>query len=94
MTRRRVVLTSLAAALLMGSAALPASAGEVTGNGKDTAGPAHARSVCAFSGLNDEITDFEPTNVQNYGIFVHKLGYSFLPSPGEACNPTKGFVEP
>ena len=38
MTRRRMVLASLAVALLMGGAALPAAAGEVTGNGKDTAG--------------------------------------------------------
>jgi hypothetical protein len=28
--------------------------GEVTGNGKPTAGPAHANSICVFSGLNDD----------------------------------------
>ena len=33
--------------------AAPASAGEVTGNGKPTQGPAHANSICAFSGLED-----------------------------------------
>ncbi len=93
MTRRRMALASLAAALFLGGAAVPAAAGEVTGNGKDTAGPAHARSVCAFSGLNDEITEFEPTRVQNYGVFANKLGYDFLPSPGLACNPTSGFEE-
>ena len=31
-----------------------AFAGEVTGNGKPTAGPAHANSICVFSGLNDD----------------------------------------
>ncbi len=31
-----------------------AFAGEVTGNGKPTAGPAHANSICVFSGKNDD----------------------------------------
>ena len=30
-----------------------AFAGEITGNGKPTAGPAHANSICVFSGKND-----------------------------------------
>lgn len=95
MTRRgRVLLTSVVTALLLGGAAAPALAGEVTGKGKDTQGPAHARSVCAFSGLNDDPSDpFEPTRVQNYGVFKNVLGYDFLPSPGVACNPTSGFEE-
>ena len=92
-SRRRVLCTAVLTALLLGGAAAPAMAGEVTGQGKDTAGPAHARSVCAFSGLNDELSDFEPTRVQNYGVFKNVLGYDFLPSPGLACNPTKGFEE-
>jgi hypothetical protein len=33
-----------------------AFAGEVTGNGKPTAGPAHANSICVFSGKNDDPT--------------------------------------
>ncbi|HUQ43633.1 MAG TPA: hypothetical protein VM451_04375 [Candidatus Limnocylindria bacterium] len=32
----------------------PAFAGEVTGNGKPTAGPAHANSACVYSGKNDD----------------------------------------
>jgi len=38
--------------------AAPAAAGEVTGgpNPKDTSGPSHASSVCAFSGQEDGIT--------------------------------------
>jgi len=31
-----------------------AFAGEVTGNGKPTAGPANANSICVFSGKNDD----------------------------------------
>jgi hypothetical protein len=31
-----------------------AFAGEITGNGKATAGPAHANSICVFSGKNDD----------------------------------------
>jgi hypothetical protein len=30
--------------------------GEITGNGKPTAGPAHANSICIFSGQNDDQT--------------------------------------
>ena len=33
-----------------------AFAGEITGNGKPTAGPAHANSICVFSGKNDDPT--------------------------------------
>ncbi len=93
MSLKRVLATSATTALLVGALGSPALAGEVTGNGKPTQGPAHARSVCAYSGLNDEITDFEPTRVQNYGMFAKVLGYDFLPKPGDACNPTKGFEE-
>lgn len=93
MLLRRVIVSSATAALLVGALGGPALAGEVTGNGKDTQAPAHARSICSFSGLNDEITDFEPTRVQNYGMYAKVLGYDFLPSPGVACNPTSGFEE-
>lgn len=90
---RRVLLSTATATLLVGAVGGPALAGEVTGNGKDTQGPAHARSVCAFSGLNDLIDEFETTKTQNYGQFAKVLGYDFLPSPGLACNPTTGFEE-
>ena len=43
------LLAVVVAALGAGSA----FAGEVTGNGKPTAGPAHANSICVFSGRND-----------------------------------------
>jgi hypothetical protein len=36
-----------------GANASAAFAGEITGNGKPTKGPAHAASICVFSGLED-----------------------------------------
>lgn len=74
---------ALMAALMVLSLAGVASAGEVKGppgpggaTGGDTPvwpefwlgeGPA---SICAFSGLNDEIGEEEPTLTQSYGTFV------------------------
>ena len=46
-------LTAPAVVVAALALAAPASAGEVTGNGGDTQGPAHANSICAFSGLED-----------------------------------------
>jgi hypothetical protein len=71
-----------------------AFAGEVTGNGKPTAGPAHANSICVFSGKNDDPTapldgsgpDGPGGVAQSYGQDV-KLGlaspHEF--NPGDAC---------
>lgn len=93
MSLKRVLATSATTVLLVGALGGPALAGEVTGNGKPTSGPANARSVCAYSGLNDVIDEFEPTRTQNYGTFKNLFGKQNLPSPGMACNPTKGFEE-
>jgi hypothetical protein len=52
--RTRTILlpvVGLTTAIALGTPA--AQAGEVTGNGKPTQGPAHANSICAFSGLED-----------------------------------------
>jgi hypothetical protein len=55
MPRTRLVLTALVcAAALACASASAAFAGEITGNGKPTAGPAHANSICVFSGKNDD----------------------------------------
>ena len=71
-------------------------AGEITGTGKSLE-PLHAKSICAYSGLNDEITAEEPGRVQSYGQIVRSGGKAFIDglglSPGHACNPTKGFHE-
>lgn len=52
MGRKTVTTVALAAALSV-AGATTASAGEITGNGKSLK-PLSAKSVCAFSGLNDE----------------------------------------
>jgi hypothetical protein len=41
-------------ATVLGVGAGSAFGGEVTGNGKPTQGPAHANSICTFSGQNDD----------------------------------------
>jgi hypothetical protein len=62
--------------------------------GKAEQGTAHARSICAFSGLNDEPLDPEEGGlVQSYGQIVASGFKAFVPSPGDACNPTRGFEE-
>jgi hypothetical protein len=73
----------------------PASAGEITGNGKPTQGPAHARSVCAFSGQNDtpDAEGPEGGRTQSYGQLVRQGLKGVVPGPGVACNPTSGFEE-
>ncbi len=80
-----------------GPAASAGFAGEITGNGKPTAGPAHANSICVFSGKNDN-----PSNPldnpdaggvsQSYGQLV-RLGviqdfFGATPktfNPGDTC---------
>ena len=68
-TRRLGVAVSVAAVVLCLSASAT-FAGEVKGppgtigNTNDTAAPAHANSVCAFSGLNDFINGQTVSQVQ------------------------------
>jgi hypothetical protein len=95
-TRLLLVATCVAAFMSVGTSA--AFAGEITGNGKPTAGPAHANSICVFSGKNDHpdaplsldmsIAPNGPGGVsQSYGQDV-KLGLSpHVFNPGDACGP-------
>jgi len=84
-----------AAALVVGPSA--AFAGEVKGpppadpaNPNHTAAPAHANSICAFSGLSDGNPPFAANSpTQSYGQDV-VLGLD-VPNPGEAC---QGFSNP
>lgn len=65
--------------------AMPASAGEVTGNG-DTTPIANyqAASICSFSGLEDH--PVMPGSVQTYGMIVRSLGGGPLAfGPGDSC---------
>jgi hypothetical protein len=87
MQKLRIAAVAVATTAVMALAAAPASAGEITGNGKPTAGPAHAASECVFSGYND---DDLPTDAiaQSFGQIVRVAG----PQggvPGFACNPTR-----
>jgi hypothetical protein len=72
MLRKAIVATAVCTVVLLGGTA-SAFAGEVTGNGKPTQGPANANSPCAFSGLNDQSPEeggsgvVQPGEVQNWG---------------------------
>lgn len=91
---RKAVATSVCTIAFVGAVAGAAYGGEVTGSGKPTQGPAHANSICVFSGLNDDPTaplDGSGPNgpggkSQSYGQNV-KLGlaspHAF--TPGDAC---------
>jgi hypothetical protein len=101
MTRRLVARVGVAvsvAALTVSLGASAAFAGEITGNGKSLE-PLHGRSICAYSGLNDDPGGVDPENgppgrVQSYGYSAVRSGFkAFAPSPGDACNPTKGAHE-
>jgi hypothetical protein len=55
--KKALLVAALTVAAVVASAtAGTARAGEITGNGKATAGPAHASSICVFSGKNDDPT--------------------------------------
>ena len=90
MSKFRTALLAVAAI----SAAAPAAAGEITGNGKDI--DMHGTSLCAFSGINDtpnglslpigpggSLVVIDPGGpVQSYGYFKSHGG-DFLPSPSD-----------
>lgn len=89
---KKLAMAGLGSLALVVAGAGTASAGEITGNGKPVPAPQHSASACAFSGLNDDTVE-DPARTQSYGQLV-RLGIKpFLPSPGMACNPTRGFAE-
>jgi hypothetical protein len=85
-------------AAIAGASACAAFAGEITGNGKPTAGPEHANSICVFSGQNDHpdaplsldmtVAPNGPGGTsQSFGQDV-KLGLDpHVFNPGDACGP-------
>jgi hypothetical protein len=100
MRKKSLLAVAVCAAALAGLSAGPASAGEVKGppgtgpvvggSTNFTAAPAHANSICAFSGLNDYDPLEGHTNfhVQSYGIDVSGKGDPADPhvfNPGDAC---------
>src|SRR5512132_4239807 len=94
MRKRSMLAAAFCAAAVAGLGANAALAGEITGNGKPTAGPDHANSICVFSGKNDDpgapLDGSGPNGPggtsQSYGQDV-KLGlidpHDF--NPGDAC---------
>jgi hypothetical protein len=99
MPRKLMLLAALVGALAFaGLTAGAASAGEITGNGKPTAGPTHANSICVFSGQNDDPNaplSLDPKvapngpggHSQSFGQDI-KLGLDpHVVNPGMACGP-------
>jgi hypothetical protein len=97
----RLGASFVGAALVLSLGAGAALAGESTGSGKslkvDGGGKwhtgLHARSLCAFSGLNDEQTPEEPGRVQNWGTIPKEFRDMMGPlgfHPGMTCNPNIG----
>jgi hypothetical protein len=91
---RRILLVMSVAALM--AAMLVMSALPAFAQGQVERGPEHARSICSFSGLNDEPDDpVEGGRVQSFGQIVRhgELEPSVIksgpPSPGSFCNPAK-----
>ncbi len=86
---KRIVLRLAISAVLVLALAVPAFA-----QGLVEKGPEHARSICSYSGLNDEfgIPGPEGTRAQSYGQLVKQgfKGTEIAPSPGIACNPNTG----
>ena len=94
----------VALGLVVGGGAGAACAAETNGNGDPVPGAHTASSACAFSGqdLPDSIENNPPGrnddaytggHVQSYGQYVRAGDKALFPSPGVACNPTKGAPE-
>lgn len=103
LTRLFIVPAAAGALVLVGMSA--ASAGEITGNGKPTQGPAHANSICVFSGLEDGDGAGFPgpggAPPQNWGhVQQAERDAGATPAdlkasgfqPGDSCNGHSGFL--
>jgi hypothetical protein len=101
--RTRAFVTAAVCAVVIGVSASAAFAGEVTGAGGDTAGPANANSICVFSGLNDDpdaplVLDLSvapngPGGVaQSFGQDVTLGRDPHVLNPGDACRGGSNFA--
>jgi hypothetical protein len=97
LSRKSTLVAVVCTMAVAGPSAGTAFAGEITGNGKPTAGVAHANSICVFSGKNDNpsapLDNPDAGGVsQSYGQLV-RLGvienfFGATPktfNPGDAC---------
>ena len=101
-----IVIAAAGAAASVALAAGPAFAGEITGGGKPTQGPAHSNSICVFSGLEDggEGAGFQGPGgapPQNWGhVQQAERAAGATPAdlkasgfqPGDSCNGHSGFL--
>ena len=99
----RLALAAGTAAAVIGFSAMPAFAGEITGNGRLLT--VHGHSSCAFSGQEDLqwfTDDSDQTRLENpvRGVPGHAQSWGQIPKavrdsfpafmhPGIACNPTR-----
>jgi len=92
-----MLVAVVSAVIMVGPGAGAAFAGEVTGNGKPTAGTANANSICVFSGKNDNPDSTDPMDPggvsQSYGQ-ENKLGLQdpHVFNPGDACKGGSNFA--
>ena len=84
-TRVLIGTAAVGATLVLGAG--PAFAGEVTGTGKPTQGPAHAKSICAFSGLEDGGEDWGQIPKEFRAVLTAEGA-----QPGDSCNGHTGFL--
>ena len=95
--KKSMLVAVVSAVIMVGPGAGAAFAGEVTGNGKPTAGTANANSICVFSGKNDNPDSTDPTDPggvsQSYGQ-ENKLGLQdpHVFNPGDACRGGSNFA--
>jgi len=96
LTHLLTVPAAAGAIILLGVSS--ASAGEIGGSGKPTQGPAHANSICVFSGLEDG-GEGGPSGPgvapQNWGHVPRDLRPILAAQgehPGDACNGHTGFL--
>jgi len=97
--RKSMLVAVVSAVIMVGPGAGAAFAGEITGNGKPTAGVANANSICVFSGKNDDPTaPLDGPNgpggtSQSYGQEL-RLGLQdpHVFNPGDACRGGSNFA--
>ncbi len=99
--KRATIATAVCTLTFVGASGSAAFAGEITGSGKPTHGPANANSICVFSGHNDDpgapLDGSGPNGPggtsQSYGQNV-RLGlddpHTF--NPGDACRGGSNFA--
>jgi hypothetical protein len=104
---RSLILAALCAVAVTAVGAVPAFAGEITGNDKSLKnedGSLNGNSICAFSGQNDtysgdpDVPDEDGfTRTQAWGQIPHEVRQDFIPPssedhPGNSCNGHTGFL--